>query len=70
MIEAELVSLLEPLAGEAVSVPGMVIAERAPEDARHGAERASQPRLGHGTFQVLVIEVYRRRRAVTGERIQ
>jgi len=45
-----------------------VIAEPAPEGARYGPERLIQPRLGQGTFRVLVTDVYRRRCAVTGER--
>jgi putative restriction endonuclease len=44
------------------------IAEPAPEGARYGAEQVVQPRLGQGTFRVLVTDVYRRRCAVTGER--
>ncbi len=44
------------------------IAEPAPEGARYGTEVVIQPRLGQGTFRVLVTDVYRRRCAVTGER--
>jgi putative restriction endonuclease len=44
-----------------------VIAEPAPEGERYGPERLILPRLGQGSFRILVTDVYRRRCAVTGE---
>jgi hypothetical protein len=49
-------------------IGGRTVAEPAPEGARYGAGQVIRPRLGQGTFRVLVTDTYRRRCAVTGER--
>ncbi len=40
----------------------------AEEEARYGSEYLTKPRLGQGTFRILVTEAYTRRCAITGER--
>jgi putative restriction endonuclease len=39
-----------------------------PDQARYGAPRLVQPRLGQGAFRIMVTDAYRRRCAITGER--
>lgn len=47
-----------------VPPPGM----QHPEQARYGSPTLIAPRLGQGTFRVLVTDMYNRRCAITGER--
>lgn len=62
-------ALTERLAERATSSPDVGPATvAAAESARYGAPTLVRPRLGQGTFRVIVTDVYERRCAITGER--